>query len=65
VIRVVLTRIADSCGYAVPLYEFAGERTRLDEWATDKGPEGLRRYRRERNSASLDGLPGLKSEDPE
>jgi hypothetical protein len=59
VIHVSLDRIADACGYAVPLYEFRGERTQLDDWAEHKGPDGLRAYRAENNAKSIDGLPGL------
>jgi len=59
VIDVDVTRIADSCGYAVPLMSFEGERSRLDEWAAKRGPEGLDDYRAEKNAVSLDGLPGL------
>jgi hypothetical protein len=59
VIRAELSRIADSCGYGVPLYEYRGERTQLGDWAERKGPEGLRTYQLERNRESLDGLPAL------
>ena len=59
VIRVSLTRISDSCGYGVPLYEFVGERTQLRAWAQRKGPEALAGYRAETNLQSIDGLPGL------
>lgn len=59
VIRIALDRIADACGYAVPLFEFRGERTQLDDWAEHKGPDGLRTYRAEKNAKSIDGLPGL------
>lgn len=59
VVRVALDRIADACGYAVPLFEFRGERTQLDDWAAHKGPDGLRAYRAEKNAKSIDGLPGL------
>ncbi len=59
VIDVDVTRIADSCGYAVPLMMFEGERSRLDEWADGRGPGGLEEYRAEKNAESLDGLPGL------
>jgi len=52
-------RIADSCGYAVPLMSFEAERTRLDEWAESRGTDGLEVYRAEKNAESLDGLPGL------
>jgi hypothetical protein len=61
VIDVTLERIADSCGYAVPLFEYAGERTQLAAWTERKGVEGLRCYRAEKNSRSIDGLPGLRS----
>jgi len=60
VIHVALTRIADSCGYGVPLYQYKGERSQLGEWAERKGPEGLRAYQLERNRESLDGLPALR-----
>jgi len=59
VVRVALDRVADACGYAVPLFEFRGERTQLDDWAESKGPDGLRAYRAEKNAKSIDGLPGL------
>jgi hypothetical protein len=61
VIKVVVHRIADSCGYGVPLYRFEGHRSQLGDWAERKGPEGVRTYKNERNRISLDGLPGLRS----
>jgi len=60
IVRAELTRIADSCGYGVPLYRFEAERSQLGEWAERKGPEGLRAYQLERNRTSLDGLPALR-----
>ncbi len=62
-IRVRISRVADSCGYAVPRYTFVEERDVLDKWFDRKGDEGLRNYQLENNLKSLDGLPGLK--DPE
>jgi hypothetical protein len=59
IIRAHLTRISDSCGFGVPRYEYAGDRDTLTRWSASKGPEGLRRYRREKNARSLDDLPGL------
>ncbi|MFO0808637.1 MAG: pyridoxamine 5'-phosphate oxidase family protein [Gemmataceae bacterium] len=59
VIRVRVTRIGDSCGFAVPRYEFAGGRDQLVEYAVNKGPEGMAKYRAQKNATSLDGLPGL------
>jgi hypothetical protein len=60
IIRAELGRIADSCGYGVPLYQYKGERSQIGEWAERKGPEGLRAYQLERNRESLDGLPALR-----
>ena len=62
VIRVALERVGSSCGYAVPFMRYEGERSRLDEWAEARGPEGLVEYRATKNAVSIDGLPGL---DPE
>jgi hypothetical protein len=59
VIRVALDRVSTSCGYGVPLMHFEGPRSRLIEWAEARGPEGLVRYRSDKNAASIDGLPGL------
>lgn len=61
VIVLEVERIADSCGYAVPRYEFAGDRPQLIDWCEKKGPEGIEKYKRQKNAASLDGLPGLPS----
>ena len=52
-------RISTSCGYGVPLMDFQAHRTNMDRWAEAKGPEGLTRYRAEKNALSLDGLPAL------
>src|SRR5215469_5771731 len=57
-IRIRLTRISDSCGFGVPLYEFRGERSQLEEWAERKGEDSLAIYRQTKNSCSIDGLPG-------
>jgi hypothetical protein len=59
VIRVRCDRIADSCGYGVPLLRFEGDRETLPEWAARKGTQGLEAYRAEKNARSVDGLPGL------
>lgn len=49
-------RVQTSCGFAVPLMEYAGQRDTLLRWAEAKG-DGLHRYRQEKNSRSIDGLP--------
>jgi len=60
IIRARLDRIADSCGYGVPLYSFEGDRSQLQEWAERKGDDGIRDYKIENNAKSLDGLAGLR-----
>jgi hypothetical protein len=59
IIHITVTRVSDSCGYAVPLYDFRAERDTLTRWAEAKGPEGLEQYRRQKNALSIDGLPAL------
>lgn len=59
IIKVDVTRIGDSCGYSVPLYDYVGDRDVLTKWAENKKEEGVAAYQKENNQASLDGLPGL------
>jgi hypothetical protein len=59
-------KIQTSCGFGVPLYDFAGERDQHFQWAENRGPEGLAAYRTANNLVSLDGLPthwGIKGND--
>jgi hypothetical protein len=59
IVRARLTRISDSCGFAVPRYDFVDERDTLVRWADSKGRDGLEVYKTNRNAQSIDGLPGL------
>ncbi len=59
VIRVDVQRVADSCGFGVPVLRFERERSQLDEWAERKGAGGIARYQADKNAQSIDGLPGL------
>jgi hypothetical protein len=52
-----LSRVQTSCGFGVPLFDFVGQRDTLIKSAEAKGEEWLARYRREKNSTSIDGLP--------
>ena len=58
IIAVEITRVTDSCGYGVPLFNYEGEREQLTAWARKKGPEELKAYREQKNEHSIDGLPG-------
>jgi predicted pyridoxine 5'-phosphate oxidase superfamily flavin-nucleotide-binding protein len=57
VIVVDVERVQTSCGFGVPLYEFQGQREMLIDWAKKKGADGIAKYQREKNAASIDGLP--------
>jgi hypothetical protein len=61
VIRVDVERIADSCGYGVPVMEYVGDRPQYEAWAESKlrkgGAEALDAYMAKHNARSIDGLP--------
>jgi hypothetical protein len=59
IVHVRLTRVGDSCGYAVPRYEFIEQRDALVKWADGKTDAELAEYHRRKNARSLDGLIGL------
>lgn len=63
VVVVSVERIADSCGYGVPLMSFEGPRPHLDAWAAKRlrvgGRGALLAYQAEENVTSIDGLPAL------
>ncbi len=63
VIVASITRIADSCGYGVPLMSYEGLRPHQPAWAAKKvrvgGVGALADYQREKNSHSIDGLPAV------
>jgi hypothetical protein len=59
IIEVDVFRIADSCGWGVPLYEFQGQRDQLVRYAEQLGEEKVRQAQEKGNARSLDGLPGI------
>jgi len=66
VIRVDVERIADSCGYGVPVMEYVGTRPQYPAWAETKlrkgGEHALEEYMAEENAVSIDGLPAVDLE---
>jgi hypothetical protein len=59
IVTVDVDRIADSCGWGVPFYDFKGERDQLKR-AIDHLPlERLNEKRYASNAESIDGLTGL------
>ncbi len=59
IIEVDVTRVADSCGYGVPFMDFRAHRPTMDQWSQRKGSAGIADYQAEKNTVSIDGLPGL------
>ena len=68
IILVSVVRVADSCGYGVPLMRVEGSRPHMDAWAAKRlrtrGADALLEYQREKNSTSIDGLAALGSDQP-
>jgi hypothetical protein len=62
VVTVHVTRIADSCGWAVPFYDYQGERDQLRRYIDNVAPETWAAKRFESGARSIDGLPGLLPE---
>ena len=54
-----LDRIADSCGYSVPLMDLREERDLLTQWTSRKSAGQLDDYRVQKNAVSIDGLPAI------
>jgi len=63
IVLVDVTRVADSCGYGVPLMSYEGERPHMDLSTAKRirveGEGAMRVYEREHNWESIDGLPAL------
>jgi hypothetical protein len=63
IVRVEVTRIADSCGYGVPLMAYEGTRPHHPLSARKRmrtgGPEAIADYIAARNARSIDGLAAV------
>lgn len=65
IVRVTLDRIADACGYGVPLMEQTGTREHGVRWAQKKlalddgGTAAIDAYVAQKNTRSIDGLPAI------
>ena len=56
--------IMTTCGFAVPKYEFVGQRETLSEFVCKMGDAKMDAYRHEKNQISIDGLPTHLFEGP-
>jgi len=64
VITVDVARVSDSCGYAVPLMSYEGDRDLLVRAHSRRDADALAEYRRVKNAASIDGLPTFDFDAP-
>jgi len=61
IFKLKISLVQTSCGYAVPYYEYIGERQTLDNWANKKTTIEITEYQQEKNALSIDGKPtGIK-----
>ena len=69
VILVHVERIADSCGYDVPLMDYVGQREHHPKAVAKRvrtmGADGYVDFARNRNAESIDGLPAVPPERPQ
>lgn len=49
--------VQTSCGMAVPLFAYQGQRNQLVDWAETKGKAGIEQYWRDKNQLSIDQKP--------
>lgn len=63
IVLLEIQSIMATCGFAVPLFEYKGERDNLLEFSCNMGPDKMDAYRHERNQKSIDGLPTYLFED--
>lgn len=57
IVVLMIHSVQSSCGYAVPRFDYVGQRPTLEKWAASKGEAGLERYRARHNAESIDGHP--------
>jgi hypothetical protein len=59
VVTIHVDRVADSCGWGVPYFDYRGERDQLRRWVDAKPHDEWAERRLSSNGLSIDGLPGL------
>jgi pyridoxamine 5'-phosphate oxidase-like protein len=63
IVKLEIELVQTSCGYGVPLLDYAGDRPSYDNWANARDDDAIKAYQREKNALSIDGFPtGLDSE---
>ena len=57
IVKMEVERLADSCGFGVPVMDLIEHRPSLTAWADRRSDEDLESYKRQKNATSIDGLP--------
>ncbi|NKB52262.1 MAG: pyridoxamine 5'-phosphate oxidase family protein [Rhizobiaceae bacterium] len=57
IMRLSIDLVQTSCGFGVPLFAYEGERASLENWANNKGSDGIQGHWESENLQSMDGLP--------
>lgn len=57
IFKLTIDLVQTSCGFAVPNYEYQGDREILKKWAEQKGDEGIQAYWEQKNQMSIDAIP--------
>ncbi len=52
-----VSMVQTSCGMAVPLYDYQGDRKTLNQWAEQRGADGIEAYWAKKNRVSIDKMP--------
>jgi len=65
ILRLAVTRIADSCGYGVPLMEFRALRNDTQNYVRKSSDAALRNYLVRHNQRSIDGLRAMSADELE
>ncbi len=60
IIIIKIIRVADSCGFGIPVYHYQKQRDTLINWTENKGGKGINAYQKEHIKLSLDKLKGLE-----
>lgn len=56
IIEMDVDLVQTSCGFGVPLMDFQSDRTLLNDWAKQKGQQGIEDYWKNKNTSSIDGF---------
>ncbi len=54
---ITINSVQTSCGMSIPFFDYKGERNELNDWALEKGKDGIKAYWKDKNQKSIDGLP--------